>query len=475
MKFSKQFNLPPQAALDFVDIDNKEDLPLFFDPYVFANEEDPFGRDCSALISSFFETVLACVRKDRRAQGHDLLAHLQEPNEICLGWSSGKPRGRGVGRLQADQLYRRLAGSEAARSGLMSDLQDCELFVEGIGPDKISDITANIIRGKLIEYTQQQCALHGVSSLATVPIGPVWDAHNLRWNTPYVELPLISGSPVILVPKKTVRWTGDLSHQHQKFYRHFVLNYLKEEHLRANSALVHVLKKSRRVYKTELQEHYPLSKDFLFRFSRDNPAVLAKYREAYKRTKMVETSELDENFDEAIFIDALKSRLSDIPPGTKHADEYHEFMVGVLEYIFYPNLTYPKKEDPIHEGRKRIDITYVNAAKDGFFYRMHSHHNVTSLWVLVECKNYAGDPANPELDQLANRFGPNRGRFGILVCRKLDKLNLFLKRCRDTAIDGHGFIVPVCDTDIIQILDWIGTNERSQIDRFLEQRFGMLK
>jgi len=79
-----------------------------------------------------------------------LLNGLSEPNETHLGLSSGRPQGRGVSGKQAFDLYRHLTRSRAAASGLLSELADCDLFIEGIGPDKISDISTNIIRRELI-------------------------------------------------------------------------------------------------------------------------------------------------------------------------------------------------------------------------------------------------------------------------------------------------------------------------------------
>lgn len=85
--------------------------------------------------------------------------------------SSGRPAGRGVSGKQAADLYESLRRSRAANTGLLSELTECELFVEGMGPDKISDITTNIIRQNLIEYTQVQCELHGIELEGEYPSG----------------------------------------------------------------------------------------------------------------------------------------------------------------------------------------------------------------------------------------------------------------------------------------------------------------
>lgn len=473
MRFSRFYGLnQSQAELDFVDIDPDEDIPLFFDPYVFANEDDAFCEACDQSINSFFQRVLDCVVRKDHVKGRALLSHLNEPNEICFGWSEGKPRGRGIGKMQASQIYDQLAASEAAKTGLLTDLAECELFVEGIGPDKISDITANIIRNILIKYTNEQCELHGIKDLPKVPSGSLWNVEKLKWEVGYVNLPVIEQTPTILVPKKVVRWMGDLSHQHQKYYRHFVLNFLRDQYLNSGSALVNILSDGRRrVYKSDVAELHPLSKDFLFRFSRDNPKVFEEYREAYKRTHSVEISELDEDFDDDILVDKIATQLTRLKSGGKDASRFHKLMVGVLEYLFYPNLTYPKVEHSIHDNRKRLDIQFANAAKTGFFRRIASHYNIPCPYIAVECKNYSNDPENPELDQLAGRFSPNRGKVGILCARMFENRDLFLRRCKDTSNDQRGFIIPLADDDILALLKYAADGKRSLIDDYLEDIF----
>jgi len=473
--FSKLFGSnQSQATLDFVDVDPDADIPLFFDPYVFEDISDPFFAKCHVAIKSFFDRLLFLVRANDERKAKEILSYLQEPNELCFGLSSGRPSGRGIGRGQAEDMYESFSQSEAAKSGLLTDLAECELFVTGIGPDKISDIAANIIRRHLITYTQQQCELHGFPLTAGVPSGPLWDEAQLRWTQTYVELPVAKGRPIILVPKKLVRWRGDLSHQHKKYYDHFVLNFLKDQHLNSGGRFVHILKDgSPRVYKTELKEapQYELSKDFLFRFSRDNPTVLAQYQEAYRLTKGVEVSELEENFDESTFVDTLKRKLKSIPAGTKDANKYHRLMIGILEYLFYPNLAYPVPEQNINEGRKRIDIVYTNTAKSGFWSRIASHHDIPSQYIMVECKNYQSDVANPEFDQLVGRFSANRGRVGILLSRSIDDLDRYLARCKDVTNQSNGYVLALVDSDIDLLLDYASSYRRSQIDEYLENRF----
>ncbi len=115
MKFTEAFGLEfEQAELDFVDVDVDRDTPLFIDPFAFSQLEDEWSITCHNSIVSFFDTALALIRAGDERRAKALLNNLHEPNETCLGLSSGAPQGRGIGGAQAIDLYDKLADSQAA-------------------------------------------------------------------------------------------------------------------------------------------------------------------------------------------------------------------------------------------------------------------------------------------------------------------------------------------------------------------------
>jgi len=457
VRISEVFGLnKTQAELDFVDIDPTRDLRLFVDPYFLAARSDGWSVSASRTIRSFFQHFITLVRAGHHVAARHLFAHLSEPNETCLGLSQGTPSGRGIGTLNADNIYASLVRSRAVQTGVVEHLEDCRLFVDGIDKDKTSDMTTNIIRQHLIEYTANQCRLWGMETARDVPSGFAWDRARCQWVNTHCDMLVVDGRRILLLPKAIVSYSD--RYAPQKYYQHYVLDFLQHEHLSMNSNLVqrNVRRdgtERRFVTKKSLSETVaPYSKEFLTTFTQRHPEVFREFRQsAGAGDSSLLNQELSPSHvgDIAAF---LARRLPSIPSGNATATEYHRTVAGILELVFYPNLVCPQIEQEIHDGRKRIDVTFDNAAETGFFWRLHTTYQIPSQYIFVECKNYRRDVANPELDQIAGRFSPNRGKFGLLVCRNIDNPTLFIERCKDTYRDQRGLIIPLTDSDICNIL-----------------------
>lgn len=450
-----------QPMLDFVDIDLDLDFPLYIDPAGFVNPRDEFAENCRDEIQDFFSAVLKAIANGKSSKGNELLAALKEPNETHLGVSQSEPDGRGIGGKQAERIMLNLQNSTAGRTGLLKDLTDVALFVEGVGADKISDMTTNIIRRHLIEYTQQQFEIHGHPILTDVPAGLLWDTGKARWiKDAHDRIPVIQGKKVLLVPKRYVRWRGGLQQAASKYYNHFVTNFIRDEQLRTNGSLVTVIttKKGpkKKVFKKDIKAKHPLTKDFLADFSGRHPGEYNKFRQTLDRFGPVGIRTLVEahggQFNETAFSQSLITALGKIPTGRRHATAYHHLIMGIITYLFYPDLITPTLEHDIDEGRKRIDIAYANSADDGFFKDRKDDPFTQAREVMFECKNYADDIANPEIDQMNGRFDPRRGLFGIIACRTVEDVGRTFKRCRDVFQSQRGLIFVLCDDDFNALL-----------------------
>jgi hypothetical protein len=475
MRFSEYFGINlVQPQLDFVDVDLDLDIPLFIDPFSLGSRTDELSVQCTRDVNTFFQSVLDAIRRDDRQLAMRLLSNLREPNETRLGLSRGRPRGSGIGEKLASRLYEALRASRAVATGLIQDLSDTELLVDGVGPDKVSDLTTNIIRRHLISYTQEQCDSLRVPIEGTVASGPQWIHEENRWIEQYERLPVAGGRKILLVPKYLVRW--DPSLDPREYYEHFVLNFLRKEDL--ERPIMHFGTTSedgeRVLTKKTLKEHYSGAKDYLLEFSLAHPEVLEEYRREKRGAAPLTNKDFLENFNPQAFAGALSTALRQIPQGTAAADQYHKFMVGLLTFLFYPNMIYPHAEFAIHDRRKRVDIRYTNAARSGLFERFSRVTRRPSSAILVECKNYTREVGNPEIDQLSGRFGDVRGWLGLLVCRQIQDRPTLIARCRDTARDQRGFMLPLDDENFHAMLRHVQNEDENAIDAHLSQLFGQI-
>lgn len=209
-----------QPSLSFVDVKIDGDVRLFVSPRAIRQLPTQWGSRCVSLMQSFFGAVLDHILKGRHSEAEMLLRVLKEPNETHLGLSKGKSQGRGLGSESANDVWKALATSKAAKSGLLKDLEDATLMIRGISLDMISDIATNIIRGPLIDYTQEVCRSYEISMDDQVDSGPVWNPQKKSWQSGFVQLPVPRGDKLLLVPKTIVRTTID--YDIEKYYRHYI-------------------------------------------------------------------------------------------------------------------------------------------------------------------------------------------------------------------------------------------------------------
>lgn len=479
MRISQLFALrKTQHELDFVDVDVDidTDTPLFLDPYFIAKSDFPIAFEARLSLRTYFESLLCALRESRIADAERLFSHLGETNEICLGFSQSKPQGKGMGPSDASRIFKNLWASHALQTGIMEDIEDFRIFVDNVDKDKMSDMTANIIKKQLIEYTKTQCELWGIPLTPDTPSGYYWDRNTHSWENTYTSMLVVGERKILLVPKRIVSFSTEYTPQ--KYKQHFVLNFLQNEQLRLNGPLVQQRKdkhRTRYVTKKSVREceerGQSLDKEWLSRFTEKHPEIFSAFRAQTKaKIAPVKNGEIvQENV--ADICSFLWIQLQTVLPGNAAATEYHRLIVGILELLFYPSLCNPVIEHDIHEGRKRIDILFDNCAETGFFFRLCNTHDIPSRFIVIECKNYSRDIANPELDQISGRFSPNRGKMGIIVCRSAEDMGLLMNRCRDTYHDSRGLVIPLVDDDFHDLLCYKAENNEKAIDDFLQKRF----
>lgn len=475
LKLSDYFNLnKSQAELDFIDIYIEKDLPFFINPWAVRQWSDDFSIRCHELIWSFFEELINKIKNNDEDWALEMLSWLHEPYETHLWLTSEWTSWSAIWKNQAEDIYNKLKESSAVKTGYLNDLEDTALLIEWIKDDKISDIVTNIIRKELVQYTIDQCNLYKIPLRANTPLWHYWDDEEKEWTSVRDGALIINQKIILLVPKIFIR--KKLIINSDEFYNIDILEFEQAFHLDRSTSLCKTLKKwIKKPSKKDLKETHPEKiKEYILKFSKENPKVLSDYKKNKEEFyKPILNEEIDEEIDIKSTIKKIIEDLNIIKTWTNDALKYENIVLSILNILFYPELTYPISQDRINEWRKIIDISFQNTSNNWFFWDLPKI-KIACHKIYFECKNYSNDPVNPEVDQLNGRFSNNISEIWFIVCRKIQNKELFYKRCKDLVHQNRHYIIWLDDDDLIFLLECKSNWNSSKINDILKEKLNIL-
>ena len=287
VRFTEYYEITKkQEEVPFLDIYVNADRCMFLDPAKLLRFDDDMSNNMQNKVTEYFSRLLEYIKEGRKTEGLKLLDCLGEPKEIHLGYAVNGFYGKAVGKIKSQYIYERLSQSRAVQSGMLKDLEESALFVEGIDKDIISDMTAMICKDELIKFTQEQCYFFNIP-MKEQKIGKIWMGND-QWLSVTTKLPIYNENPIILIPKRYVSRIMTLNSR--DFYRNEVLTSVQDDLMRADQGFVKILKNGVRqcvVTKKELKksEKYRFSKELIFEQVQERPELLRLYR---NRKKYVE-------------------------------------------------------------------------------------------------------------------------------------------------------------------------------------------
>ncbi|WP_432498166.1 hypothetical protein [Kineococcus auxinigenes] len=232
------YGIPVVPRVPFLDVDVDVDKPMFLDPHAIrlARSPQPFAAGAVHCMETFFREVARCVISQRptdQARGLDLLQHFEEPWETRLGLAAAGFQGHGGAKDVGAGIYQSLRDdiNVLVRVGILTQLEDIPLFVEGVGTDITSDLTTRIVFEPLARFTADVVAQY--PQFTTAPhttrkvTRQVWDPAGLQWTTAQVELPVVNGKELLLVPRDWAR--HGLLMNAGRFYETSVLDHVQTE------------------------------------------------------------------------------------------------------------------------------------------------------------------------------------------------------------------------------------------------------
>ena len=240
MNFSDAFGLgiSGHRDIDFADIRLDTDTSLYIDPERILLSDHPVAISASTSINDFFETVCSAASYHDTAALYSLLSSGREPNETHLGLSSGYSRGRGTSAEILLPIVENMIKLGLFERQLITQLSDFHLWTPNFGYDRLSDLTTNIIRAHLYDYTLEQFSYWNIVGFDTTPrILPTWDSVNHCWAVHRYNYPCFGSYDILLVPKEFIG--PSMLSTPGELLQKYALSFRQQEHLIENSPLCH--------------------------------------------------------------------------------------------------------------------------------------------------------------------------------------------------------------------------------------------
>ena len=209
MLFSEYFNIKCLGDEEWFNPILTQDTLLFIDPFAVFKSKDELFKDTYSEMMYFFQQAFELIahaggnKNNLSYKKAESMLLFPEENAFCLGYSKTR-RGSGTGPLWAKTLASNINSIIARGVTHISHFEELGIFCIGVGPDRLSDMTTNLLKNRFITYTQRICNLHEVPMEKVRVQNAYFDYEFKRWCDSECLLPVNpykGNSPVILVPK----------------------------------------------------------------------------------------------------------------------------------------------------------------------------------------------------------------------------------------------------------------------------------
>lgn len=277
MFFSEAYKILSPEEEDWFDLLLDSDTKIYLDPMLVyqSNHEDFVNSETK--INNFFKEAFKRVALAKSSKSKDIrklaleMLKFKEPSELYLGFTNYGSNGSGIGEDFARQIFDAIVDFiELGFEEFGEYISPFEIFVEGIGADRISDIMGNLIKEDLIKYTQKKCKEKNVP-LKTFKVRNVSFNCKLGWIYKSVKLPEnpLTHKPIILVPKEFLRTNSYLD---RADFLDYILN-IDNETLRNQAS---------RVFTQDLD------KKQIIQIVKDNPSLTRQLFKSYLKDRKKE-------------------------------------------------------------------------------------------------------------------------------------------------------------------------------------------
>ncbi len=424
-----------QDEVDFVVPHLREDLPLYLDPFLLWKSDRPEHQELHAALLHFVDQVRQHVVAGRTTKARALLAEVSEPVELGLGYAAGTKRGSALGPATIFGVVETIRQIPQLEASGLDHVEMLALLVPGIAEDRISDLTASVVKGWLAEFTERRCEEHGIPTrkyrLTT------WDPARLDWRPVDARLPFNphDASPVLLAPLALLRRLPWINYG--DYYR------------TAYAPLVLPPGRQRKA----------VAKQEVLAYNRAHFDVVKGY--VLEREARADACGPDPLFA-PLKLTTLKKNVADLralPTGRDHGTDkkFEALAFDILSSLLYPELDLAAEQVRTVSGAHIRDVIFHNDAKTAFLTDLRDLYGARQA--VFELKNVTA--LEPEHVNQLNRYldDEDMGRFGVLVARNPPPARV-LRNIVDLHSSKRAAILCLDDSDLDLMINLLDSGRR---------------
>lgn len=427
-----------QEEVDFAIPFLGEDIPLYIDPFLLWKSPSQQDNSLHTALVEAFNQIGFRYTKGEQDYAIATLIKLSECDEIGFGNSKTR-KGKPIGKKIAQEILQLFVNIPQIKSRGFSHFEEIQLCIGGISKDRISDITGNLLKSFLVDFTIEQSKKHHIPT-SKVRIN-TYSFKKGIFIEEEVDLPINpeSKEAVILVPKRWLKFIPWINFD-DFFEDYFIKNI---EDITRDSLVI-------------------------LNYNRDNYDIVESY------IKIKERQQGDCKNDplfKAIPVTSAGRKITEIlklPTGKEDgADkEYEVHVCQLLTSFMYPQLDFADTQVRSISGVHIRDLIFYNNKSDIFLNEIYNKYKCRQM--VMELKNVQ-ELKTEHVNQLNRYLKEQFGDFGILVTRNEPKKNV-IQNTIDLWAGQRKCILIITDSDLKIMADLYKSKQRMPID-VLKRRY----
>lgn len=417
-------------AIPFLD----EDIPLFIDPFLLWKSPSLQDNSLHTAVVNSFNHLGMMYRKGDVDYAVTTLISASECNEVGLG-SSRKKKGHRMGPGLALEVLGLFDSVPQIKECGFLHFEEIQLLVENVSKDRVSDIASTFLKSFLIDYTIQSCEQYGIPVEECSQIVYDYRRNVLTEETTNLPLNPSTGDPIILVPKRWLRYSPWI--RYDDYFRGYYL-----EHIERNAS-----RKDRVSVLTYNRTHYD---------------VLQAYVAGKERTQA--DCRNDPLFTPIPVTSAKRklSKLAELSIGIKaKADrQFEDLSSQLLASLLYPHLDFAELQSRTQSGVLIRDLIFYNNRSTDFLAEIYDSYCCRQI--VVEMKNVQS-VKREHITQLNRYMTDSFGRFGVILARNKPSSNI-LRNTIDLWSGQRRCILILDDSDLCMMVEVFESKQRDPIE-----------